>query len=188
MVRKMDIILFGYKMDFLLFLTIIGLIGSIIWNSYNTYQNMKQNKKYETIILRLPFKKRLFNELYDLTKDLTKRMEVTETIDQKNYKVYKFHIREKNGVDYLSQNKQINFIQKIGLLKRDISKVCCYEGSGVKINKFELAKFKSTINKFEITYPNDDDDLPKGFEEIKKVLLEEIILMAKENGVKIKGS
>lgn len=179
----MDIILFGYKMDIILLLTIIGLIGSFFWNLYNTYLNSKQNKRYKTN-LRLPFKKRLFNEIYDLTKDLTKRMEVTETIEQENYTVYKFQIREKNGDDYLSSSKQKIFMKKIGLLKRDISKACGYEGSGVKINKFEYATFKSTISKFDITYPY--DDLPKDFEEIKKDLLEEIILMAKENGIKIK--
>lgn len=113
-------------MDIILFSTIIGLILSFIWNFINTYRNSKQNKIYKTIILRLPIKKRLFNEIYDLTKDLTKRIELIETKKQENYTVYKFQIRDKNGVDYLSLSKQKIFMKRIGLLKRTISKVCGY--------------------------------------------------------------
>ena len=186
----MDIMLFGYKMDIILFLAIVGLILSFIWNSYNTYQNWKQDKKYETIILRLTKKKRLFNNLYYLTKDLTKRIEFTDTIEIENYTTYKFKIRDNNGADYLSNSRQKILMRRIILLRDTIYKVCGYElgyeGLGVELNEYEELNVTKTIGLLDITYPN--DALPKDFEEIKKDLLEDIILIAKENGVKIKES
>ncbi len=171
-------------MEIILLLTIIGLIFSFIWNLINTILNARQNKRYKTMVLRLPVKKRLFNELYDLTKGLTTRMEFTEIKKQENFTVYNFQIREKNGEGYLSSSKQKTLTKRIGLLRRGIAKECDYKG--VKVPIFELAKLKSISDSFYITYPN--DDLPKDTEEIKKKLIKEIIELAKENGIKIKES
>lgn len=171
-------------MEIILPLTIFGLILSMIWNLYNTILNWRQNKRYKTNILRLSIKKRLFRDKYDLTKDLTSRMEFTETEKKDYYTVYKFKIREKNGKEYLSTGQQRISINRIGLLEKEILKECDYKGSGVKMTDFERARIKATIEPDFVTIPN--DKLPENIEEIKTHLKEMIIERAKENGIKIK--
>ena len=170
-------------MDIIFLLTIIGIFASIIWNLINTLQNYRQNKRYKTIILKLPMKKRVFNELYNFAKDFTDRMEFTEEKEHNNYRVYNFRLRNKEGSGYIDMGEQRILVKKLFYLLKTAFIVCDYkEGKGVDIH--ERALIKATMDKSYFTYPN--YQLPKDHNEIKKKLLQDIIINAKENGIKIK--
>ncbi len=77
-------------MDIILLLTIIGILASIIWNLINTIQNNRQNKRYKTIILKLPMKKRVFNELYNFAKEETEWIKMQ--LKKEKEKIYVFFL------------------------------------------------------------------------------------------------
>lgn len=172
-------------MEIVLFLTIIGLILSIIWNLINTIFNMRQNKRTKTIILKLPMKKRLFNDLYALGKDIIERMEIMETQERENHTSYQFKIKEKDGNGYLDDNKQKFLITKFGNKQEGLYEICDYKKIKVK-GVFRAIDLRESLGPFDFRYPN--DRLPENTNEIKKDFLRRIRIDAKDNGVKIKES
>lgn len=168
-------------------LSIITIVGSIIWNTINTILNIKNHRR-TNIVLNIPAKKRLFKKLYELIKDLTNRMVFTGTLKGNNYVVYFFKVKTIDSKGFISSEEQRILQNRI---------IDCYD----ELNNICKIKYKTVNNtpeeKWENLYQIDvqvcyesitvpSDNVPENNEQVKVLLRERTRMRAKENGVKLK--
>lgn len=165
------------------FIAISGLILSII-NAIIQIRNHRRSK----IIEKLPLKKRLFKEWFDLTKDMTNRMVFTEIKEKEDFTVYEYRIKEEDGTGFIEPAKQKILFSRYLDLNEDVYINCGFQKKDKKekdlADELKQKMIKKNISAEYITIPN--DILPNNSEDIKSGILNSIIRLAKENGVRLK--
>jgi len=166
-------------------ISIIGLVLTIIWNAYNTYLNHKNQNRLK-IQAKIPTKTRLFQENLDYVKDWTNRMEFTETIKKKGFTIYNYKIRSKDGESFDTKKMQEILFKRYKEKNDELASVCGWkEHTTTGANEYRMADLTGKVmGDTYFSYPN--DLLPKRPEDIKKNLVNEVITLAKENGVRLK--
>lgn len=171
-------------MDFIsFFIAISGLILAIIIGI-----NQIRHNRILKILQKLPLRRRLFKEWYDLAKNIIDRMVFTEILKREHFMIYKYRIKEEDGTEFIEPAKQRILFRRYLKLREDTLINCGFQKKDKK-NK-DLADVRQaqmitkTFNSDCMTIP--DDILPNNSEEIKIGVLNGIIRIAKENGVKLK--
>lgn len=162
---------------------IFGIIGTIL-SIINTIIQFK-NRKRTKILAMIPTKKRIFEDLLDMGKDLDSRIEFTKTKKRDYDTIFWFSIRVKGDGGYISLVEQKILIRRFFDLNREV-----YNIYGFKTISKTGTKAFSEIGK-KIIWSNDNvsvpnDMLPEDSEDLKKeFFIENIKEFAIENGVKL---
>lgn len=166
-----------------LVISIISIILSII----NLIFLIVKYKQYMIHSEKILVKRRLFRDWFQQTKGLTDRMEFMEIKDHGNYTTYSFQIKDKNSSGYLNRSQDKILIERIGKIGINLFGICGYK---VEERDEDLAEhirslsIKKYLHEDCISVPN--DMLPNNSEELKVEILNNIIITAKENGIKEK--
>lgn len=168
-------------------ISVITLIGTIIWNTINTILNIRNYKKAK-ILSYYPTKKRLFKELYGFIKDLTERMVFTETKQENNYTTYFFKVKKRDGKGYIDPEEQNILQNRIIHYFDELNDVCENKYKTVSNTPKEkldtLFKIDVQVCYDSITIPN--DMIPDDLEKVKELLLKRTVKRAEENSVKLR--
>lgn len=171
-------------MDIEIIITLLIASAGLGLAIINAIINYIQQKRIKTSILKLPLKKRLFNQWYEMAKNIANQIEFTEIKTHENFTVYNFLIKKKDGSGYIDKSQQRILVRRLGEKSHATFEECGYKKKVEKIHTLELAPLHKTMGPFDFTHPN--DQLPKDTEDLKREMLQDIIDNAKENGVKIK--
>lgn len=118
-------------------------------------------------------------------KDLTDNMEFTEIKDLGNYTVYGYQVKDKNNSGYLSKSQVKILIKRIGKTASNVLSICGYNVVQKNEDLAETIRNLSankSLSENSISVPN--DMLPKDPEELRNEMLNNVIIDAKENGIK----
>lgn len=112
-------------------------------------------------------------------------MEFTEIKDLGHYTVYGYKVKDKNNSSYLSKSQVKILIERIGKIASDVLSICGYNVVQKNENLAESIRNLSVNKSFSensISVPN--DMLPKDPEELRDEMLYNVIIDARENGIK----
>lgn len=180
-----------------LFITIIGIIiGNIIWSVYNIRQN-KKNRKILQIQSKFPAKKRLFKNWYVFAKNVMNKIEFTKSHKSEELTILEFRIRKKEWNGYEDLNSQKLTILRLKKFYEDAQELCGYRFINYDFKEVDVVPTYGTVptikvygeqNPSKVFYDDcimiPNYSLSKKPEDIKTDFLNEIIEIAKENGIK----
>lgn len=155
----------------------ISLLGIVLY--------VIREKRYRIHNEKIRAKKRTFRDWYQNMKEFTERMEFTEEKKEDYFTVYNYILRKKEGDSIEDATKVKILLDRIKIYAADAHKLCGYDVTeNLPRHPLDMKRMGTFMNESIITYPN--DLLPKDVEQIRKDLLDKIVNLGKENGLKEK--
>lgn len=167
--------------DISLVLSIISIVLTIV----NLIFLIIKYKQYRVHSEKILVKRRLFREWYKQVKDFTDRMEFTNVREDVGYTVYFYQVKNKDGSGYLRAGQVESLLERIEQISLDVLTICGYKIESKMIDLAEDIRnlfIRKSLSKDGFTVPN--DMIPNDPEEFRTEMLNNVIINARENGIK----
>lgn len=172
-------------MDIITIITLTIAICGLILAIINLIRSILHERRVKTLVLKLPTKKRLFKELYNIAEDLFERIVLFEGESTKYFVKYPFRIKKRSSSEYVDSIEQEATVRRYIDARFALNEICGYKKVTTE-GAFESWKYKTrwkTMSLVDFTFPK--DQTPENAEEIKNNYLSDLKRFAKENGVKL---